>query len=65
MSILQDLAVGDQFIIGEELFEKITPIKKSCCSHYTAVRVSNGEEIVLKPITPVEPVIKDTEETKE
>ena len=57
--ILNELAIGDQFTVDEVLYEKITPIKKSCCTSYTAKNVSTGENVILKPKTVVVPVIKE------
>jgi hypothetical protein len=54
MTVLNDLAIGDHFIFNNEEYEKIEPIKKSCCSNYTARKVSDGGNTVIKPNTEVE-----------
>ena len=56
---LAELTVGDQFMFNNELFEKIAPVKISCCRHATAMKVSDGANTVIKNNTQVEPVEKE------
>jgi len=54
MPALGELAIGDHFILNNEEYEKIHPIRKSCCSNYTARKISDDSNVALKPDTQVE-----------
>ena len=51
---LKELAIGQQFKLGDELYEKIEPIKKSCCKRYTAKKLSDDTNVIIKEHTEVE-----------
>ncbi len=53
MTLLNDISVGMNFILNGELYEKITPIKKNCCSSFTAKKISDNTNVVINPTTEI------------
>ena len=54
-----ELAIGDQFMFSDGLYEKITPIKVSCCRSVTAKKLADNTNVLIRNHIPVEPVEKE------